>query len=169
MATVLDAYSNSGTKFRVDMPPVGLPPTGSKAFTIYISQDLIDAMELTKATLAEPEMVDSSVKAHTRKQYWGDSTPVSVPARVRSRLEGGELSNGTLPGQNLYIGISQPQGVGPNDTKEIQITFTGTFANAYRGIKAKAAGLVESAPVGSQAWIRSPAGERKFLNITFAG
>jgi len=133
---------------------LGTAPESVELFvTAEFGAYLDTVLGLTTTPTSNPlEIKSRTVRAHTRRQYAGDITTISVPAHQRDVFVGGDSFAAVLPGSAAYLGEIIPGP--PRQQREIQFQFVGSFQILLLNF---ASGTV-TLPAGERLYLRSPYG-----------
>jgi hypothetical protein len=113
----------------------GEMPSGSALYGDKAKVAIMFKSLNSPATTAPGEDL-SSVRGHTRRQYPGDGTKISVVGHDRQRLTGAFTSGlATLPGEPFTIEV--PPTIPGGKTKVTQFTLKGPFTRFYKLYLAK--------------------------------
>lgn len=110
---------------------------------------------LTAATDTDPVEATIAVKARSRKQYPGDTTPVQQGAHNRKVLKGGSWKHQVTPGRVFTCEEEITVGL----TKKMHVS-TLTLVGAYRDLYMLA--VTDGKP--GKWWLRSPGGRSRPIN-----
>lgn len=93
---------------------------------------------LEEIEAGEAETSLQVVGGHSRRAYPG-APPVSVRSHSRLVIEGGDLPNRTLPGQNAYFERTTGTGL-DRQTTVTTVSFTGSFTDFHAYVRENSAG-----------------------------
>ena len=130
--------------------------TGKNRVTIWGAPSKVAQFfpTLTPASAVDPVPYTAGVRSFTRKQYPGDSTPVSVGGTNRDGLKGGPATANTTPGRPFWAEVTTGTGT-TRKTTASQFTVVGPF----KTVRLLALELATDS-AGPEAWVlRSPGGK----------
>lgn len=132
---------------------------GGEDFFFFMKPDALNGLVggYIEVPTASATNVQVSVRGHSRRQYPGDTSTVSVSAHPKTRLRAPRAARQALPGSNYYFEVEVSDGLGTK-TEVVTISTTAPLPQVHSWALTNA----EASFV-----LRSPDGEP--YDITFTG